>query len=291
MREGHDKLAVRLASILMHLNDGKRFSIDELATEFNVDARTIQRDLNERLSFMPIKKEDGKYFLEPFALGKLSFKDIENFAALSGIRDLYPRLDAHFISDLLSSKINNILIIRADGYEKIDYDDFERISAAILRNVIIYFDYKDKRREAHPYKLVNYRGIWYVLASESGKLKHFSFTKISNLMVSEQPFKPDEDIKHSIQHDKNIWFGDFKDIVIYLSKDAKEYFFRKPVFMDFKIIDEDSQGYTLSIRSSYEDEILNIVKQWIPYMRIIEPLELKERLKHVLQDYLGNYDT
>ena len=57
----YDKLAVRLAQILMRFNNGGRFSLEELASEFNVDIRTIQRDLNQRLSFMPIKKENGKY--------------------------------------------------------------------------------------------------------------------------------------------------------------------------------------------------------------------------------------
>ncbi|HEE0016404.1 TPA: HTH domain-containing protein, partial [Campylobacter jejuni] len=45
----HDKLAVRLAQILMRFNNGGRFSLEELASEFNVDIRTIQRDLNQRL--------------------------------------------------------------------------------------------------------------------------------------------------------------------------------------------------------------------------------------------------
>ncbi|EAJ5955086.1 transcriptional regulator, partial [Campylobacter jejuni] len=40
---------------------------------------------------MPIQKENGKYFLESFTLGKLSFKDIQNFAILSGIQELYPK--------------------------------------------------------------------------------------------------------------------------------------------------------------------------------------------------------
>nr|WP_232087675.1 hypothetical protein [Campylobacter cuniculorum] len=50
-------------------------------------------------------------FLEGFALGKLSFKDIQNFSNLSGVRELYSKLDSSFITDLLSTKINGILIV------------------------------------------------------------------------------------------------------------------------------------------------------------------------------------
>lgn len=76
----YDKLSIRLVQILSKFNNGESLSAQELAQEFNVDTRTIQRDLNERLTFMPIKKENGRYVLESFALGKLSFKDIQNFS-------------------------------------------------------------------------------------------------------------------------------------------------------------------------------------------------------------------
>ena len=71
----HDKIATGLAIILTKLNDGEKLNIDNLADEFNVPKRTIQRDLNERFSYLPIKKEDGLYFLEEYCLGKLNFED------------------------------------------------------------------------------------------------------------------------------------------------------------------------------------------------------------------------
>lgn len=43
----HDKTAFRLASILIKLNEGEHPSIEELAEEYNVHKRTIQRDINE----------------------------------------------------------------------------------------------------------------------------------------------------------------------------------------------------------------------------------------------------
>ena len=151
----HDKLATRLAHILMRFNDGGKISVEELASEFDVDTRTIYRDLHERLSFMPIKKEDGKYFLEPFALGKLSFKDIQNFAILSGIDTLYPKLDSNFIVDLLSEKVNRVLMVKNSGFEKVDYALFEKISVMILNKLMIHFAYDDKLRSVNPYKLIN----------------------------------------------------------------------------------------------------------------------------------------
>ncbi len=146
----YDKLGTRLVQILLKFNNGESVSVEELAQEFNVDTRTIQRDLNQRLSFMPIKRENGKYTLESFALGQLSFKDIQNFAAISGISDLYPRLDKNFISDILSQKINTILKIKNEGFQRVDYELFENLSVAILNHNVLNFDYKNKQRSVKP---------------------------------------------------------------------------------------------------------------------------------------------
>ncbi|EOG9651870.1 helix-turn-helix transcriptional regulator [Campylobacter upsaliensis] len=282
----YDKLGTRLVQILLKFNNGESVSVEELAQEFNVDTRTIQRDLNQRLSFMPIKRENGKYTLESFALGQLSFKDIQNFAAISGISDLYPRLDKNFISDILSQKINTILKIKNEGFQRVDYELFENLSVAILNHNVLNFDYKNKQRSVKPYKLVNYKGIWYLLADENSKLKHFNFSKILKLDVKNEKFIPNEAFKKQIQNDQNVWLGEGREVLLRLDKKAKEYFFRKEILTNYKIIDEDETSYTLSTQVSYEDEFLNFIKQWIPYVKIIAPLELKNKVKDILRKYL-----
>ncbi len=79
----HDKLSVRLSQILTKLNNGERFTLEDLTIEFNVGIRTIIRDIRERLNYLPLKKEGKYYFLEEYALGKLNFNDIKNFATIS----------------------------------------------------------------------------------------------------------------------------------------------------------------------------------------------------------------
>ena len=283
----HDKLAVRLAQILMRFNDGESLSLEELASEFNVDTRTIQRDINERLSFMPIKKENGKYFLESFVLGKLSFKDIQNFAMLSGIQELYPKLDKDFITDLLNSKVNSIFMVKNEGFEKVSYELFESISIAIVKHNVLSFVYKDKNREVNPYKLVNNKGIWYVLVDEGGKLKHFVLGKIKDFQSTKQTFIPQEEILKQIKEDTSVWLNATKEATIKLDKKGKDYFFRKKLFEYCEIVDEDEKYFILNVRFSYDDELLNVVKQWIPYIKIISPLELKEKLHILLQEYLN----
>lgn len=166
MATKHDTIATRLALILTKLNNGERFTIEELADEFNVNVRTIQRDLNERLSYIPIIKDQGYYFMDSYALGKLNFEDIKSFATLSGIKSLYPTLNDKFIVDILNNKINKAYLIKNQGFEESfsKYGEFELLSAAILNHHIVSFIYNDKNRVVNPYKLINNNGVWYLLS-------------------------------------------------------------------------------------------------------------------------------
>ncbi len=176
----HDKIATRLALILTKLNNGERFTVEELSDEFKVTIRTIQRDLNERLIYLPIIKEHNHYFMDAYALGKLNFEDIKNFATISGIKSLYPILNSGFISDILNAKINSAYLIKNQGFENISQhqQSFDNVSAAIIKLNPIEFFYKEKHRVVNPYKLVNNEGIWYLLAEENEQLKSFTFSKI-----------------------------------------------------------------------------------------------------------------
>jgi len=64
---------------LQKLNSGESLSLDDLPLEFNVSLRTIQRNINERFSYLPLVCENGYIRIEEYALGKLSFKDIKLF--------------------------------------------------------------------------------------------------------------------------------------------------------------------------------------------------------------------
>jgi len=146
MSKSHDTLAFRLSFILSKLNNGERFTALELANEFNVSSRTIQRDLNERLNFIPIKKNGDFYSMESYALGKLSFEDIKNFATLSGIKSLYPSLSKEFISDILNIKLNSAYLIKNQGFEDVNHkiEWFESLSTAIIKNSPVNFIYNKK---------------------------------------------------------------------------------------------------------------------------------------------------
>jgi predicted DNA-binding transcriptional regulator YafY len=288
--QNHDKIATRLTWIIQGFNDGRRFSAQELAEEFNVSLRTIQRDLHERLGFLPIVKEDGIYRLEPYALGKLTSQDIRNFAILSGIGALYPSLDISFVSDLLNERVNTIFGIKGWDHERWSphqTKDFEAAGAAILHHRQVTFTYHDKPRTANPYKLINKNGIWYLLADESGILKHFAFSKIQRFKVLDETFTPDPAKRQRADESGSGWVSDdpFTGEVA-VDRKVQEYFLRRDLLPDQQIVRQTDTALILSTRVAYDEEILGIARYWLPHIRILSPASLQTQLEERLRGYL-----
>ncbi len=286
----HDKIATRLAQILNKLNLGERLNIDELIEEFGVTKRTIQRDLNERLSYLPLKKENNLYYLEEYYLGKLNFTDIKHFATLSGIKELYPTLDENFLKNILDNTINQAYLIKGHNYEDLSdkSDSFKKIETAINQQNIVQFIYKDKDRIVQPYKLLNTKGIWYLIGLEEETVKTFSFTKISKLSITDETFKIDTKILETIKSEDNIWFGAKQiEVVLQIDKSVAGYFSRRAILPNQVIIKTlEDGGLLVSSKVSFDEEILKLVRYWIPNVKIVSPNFLQDTLEESLRNYL-----
>ena len=62
----------------------------DLATEYNVTVRTLQRDFNQRLSYLPIEHRNQQYWLDPGFLNHKSDGKLRKLAEQLGITDLFP---------------------------------------------------------------------------------------------------------------------------------------------------------------------------------------------------------
>ncbi|MCX6051128.1 MAG: WYL domain-containing protein [Campylobacterales bacterium] len=291
MQKSHDTIARRLALILTKFNEAQKFTASELAQEFGVSLRTIQRDLNSRLSYLPIKKESDYYSLETYALGKLTLEDIKSFATMSGIKELYPALTDSFIIDILNNKINATYLVKNHGFEALEHKtkEFELLSVAILHHQHVQFNYNEKARDTKPYKLVNNQGIWYLVADEKQELKTYSFSKISHLKIIDKNFKPNEEFINTIKKNEANWFSQtVLEITLEIDKSVAEYFLRRKILPNQTILEHNDKKLVLSTKVSYENEILSIVQYWLPHIKIISPTHLEEKLHDVLQKYIKN---
>lgn len=291
----HDSLGYRLAHILGKLNQGERLDPQLLADEFNVNLRTIQRDLNERFAFLPLQKTDGQYHLQLTFLGKLSLRDVGHFASLAGVRGLFPSLSDDFLRDIFDARLQSALLVKGHRYEDLGGKEhsFRQLEQAILaRNKITYSYQKPEGVKnytyAQPYKLVNHGGIWYLAAKDGARLKSFSFAKIDRLQVSDQTFTPDPDVERTLQADDDIWLNDKKiKVVLMISGSAAGYFTRRKLVSN-QVIEKELEdgGLIVSAEVAHINQILPTVRYWLPNVRIISPERYQVALEAELKAYL-----
>lgn len=295
LENSYEKGLERAIKILYKLLNNETFNIKDLVLEFNVSLRTIQRDMHRMQSLLPLHKKGGTYKLDlqdNYGKNESLYKNLRKFASISGITHLYPKLEDDFLNDLLNEKINHIFLVNELPFEKrqIGMKRFRDFSLSILSNKKIACDYNKKRRELEPYKLFCKDGVWYLLASEENKLKTFTLSKITNLVISDETFKVNTKLVDAIEKNKGNWFSNEEKIkvVLEIQNQAREYFLRKKVFFDLRELQKSENSFFVECSVTFEDELFNIIKQWIPYIKIIEPKGMQEKLNETLLEYVKN---
>jgi predicted DNA-binding transcriptional regulator YafY len=291
----HDTLVYRLVQMLIKLNAGEKLDPQSLADEFGVNLRTIQRDLNVRFAYLGLEKVNGRYQLDPVFLGKLSTRDIERFAALSGIRGLYPSLSDDFLRDIFDAQMQATVLVKGHNYEPMVGKEqlFRDLERAIVGRHRIAFSYVKPEGEKHygdvcPYRLINNKGIWYLAALDGEKLKSFSLTKLGPLRVSDCCFDWDTKLDAQLVAEDGVWLSKEKqEIVLKVGKEVAGYFKRRKLIAN-QVIEKELEdgGLILSAKVGHANQVLPIVRYWIPHVRIISPEPLQQEIEKGLAEYL-----
>lgn len=292
----HDTLVYRLSQVLTKLNQGESLDPQALADEFGVNLRTIQRDLNVRFACLPLIKTAGRYRLEAAHLGKLTIKDISQFASLSGVSGLFPQLSEQFLRGVFDSDRKDVWIVKGHHYEDLRGKDvlFSALEQAIVDRRYIQFNYNKApgqsklRQQVEPYKLINQKGIWYLAAWDDGKLKAFSVAKMEGLIAASTIFTPRSHIDEELEKSDGIWLGVQRQrVVLRVSGTVADYFKRRQLIPNQQIERELPGGDILvSTTVAQADEVLSIVRYWIPHVRVLEPVEFQKQLEAGLARYL-----
>lgn len=291
----HEKLARRLTAILRRLNEGCRLVPSDLAAELKVSLRTIQRDL-ARFEGLGLRRVEDGYELEPTRLGQLTFGDLEAFARRAGIAGLFPTLrdGLNWSRDGRASDG-----VRVQGHEYEDLrgrrSDFLALQRAVVERLRVGFCFEDVvPRKVYdgvePYGLINLKGIWYLAARHAGRTKTFSFSRIASLLVSGDYFVHDAAIAERIAAEPGAWFQDQgRRVIIEVAPPAASYFRRRRLIVHQEILADRKDGSLLvCAKVGHEQQILPIVRYWIPHVRIVEPVEMQAQLESQLLAYLGS---
>lgn len=289
----HERLAERLANILTKLNVGYQLGVAELAQEFNVSTRTIERDFDRLNSYLPLMQDEAtkKFSLDPVYLGRFKLQDIQNFAQLSGISELYPSLDMSFLRGLLDERASQIFSAKGYYFENAGQfaAHFQVLAEAIHKRKQIGFIYNSSARLVQPYRLIHYQGNWYLAASRDGELRAYRLSKIDKVIQHEtMQFEHEPEILIQLEADEGIWFGKHKqEVLVSVRSEVALYFKQRHLFPEQCIEQEDATG-SLLIRCQirHEMQLLPLVRFWIPYIKIIQPAHFQQKLEQDLQHYL-----
>jgi len=303
-RHDYDKAMFRLSTIIARLNLGERLHPQDLAEEFNVTVRTIQKDLNQRLALaFPIERtQEGAYvFMEGFRLKGSSDREHALTVALADcfMAQVHPKVHEAYRSALGLKDDDQGPFVLALGMESLDgnLDTFNLLRQSIDFRQSLIFTYTTKEghtREYHadPYRLANFQGFWYLVAFDRNddKLKTFYLRALSRIRVSPESYTIDDAIEQEIQETygclTSAWFkAECKSVTLQAFGEAKRYLSRNAP-ANCEVLEEDDN--TLQLRMIYhmDVEVLCLVKHWLPDIIIKDDERLQRSLHGQLAGYL-----
>lgn len=296
MSKTNTQLALRIADLLLRLNNGETLHLAKMAKEYGVSTRTIRRDIEERLLFLELQRDEknGGYTLPPAMLGRFDSNSIELYSRIAGIKGLFPTLDKQMLKAILHPSGQHNFLVHGHKYisDDIQNENFPRLQRAIDEHRVVSFRFQRKEEQrtytVEPYKLINYNGIWYLAARHEERIKNFTLSKIAALNCSFQLFTPDVALLQGIKQEESVWGSEEKfEVVLKVSADVAEYFQRRQL-LNHQIIEKQISDGSLIISTqiSHKTEIIPVVQYWIPHMKIIAPESLQKELEQGIKNWL-----
>ena len=301
--KSYDKTLTRLILTLTKLSNDERPTIKELANEFGIGVRTIQRDIYERLAYFPIEKdsEDKLKFIDGFTLDRSTLDNDEmmlvylSLSQIKGLNNSFETKIDTILSKLLLPNFTTPYYIKTTTFEKLEVDSkvVQNIKKAIEQNLISSIKIKNQEKIIYPYKIVSFSGIWYLLAKDEfdNKVKSFMLSDIKNIKLLNNQYSIDKPIDEILSNVHSAWFEDgssFK-VTILVNEVIAYYFKKKKILPTQENIKELKNGdLIVSFMVSHYEDIDNLIKAWLPHIEIIDPIDYKEQITNELQKYLDN---
>lgn len=289
------KLAERLSDILALLHQGGSIDKHDLARRFGVDVRTIERDFSERLRDIVKRSSTGHWQLAHHRRSTIPAQYLNGYAQLTGTEHLFPDPSLPYLLEQLETPVTQ----RATHVQSPPHENLDRqnITFALLQNAIeqryeCRFVYKEKSRLAQPYRLIHKNGVWYLAAEEGGRLKNFSVALIEALQVDESSRFTTNLAHHDYINGKDdVWFTtETTEVLLRVAPEVAHYFTRRPLLPRQQYRTDDDGSLLVTTHISHPQQLLPVVRHWLPYVRIIQPIELHQAVVESLRQALAMWE-
>lgn len=169
----YDRLSVRLSLIISRLLAGETLNMRKLATEFGVSERTLHRDFRERLIYLDLEYQNGCCRLLSGGRHEIQAGAAMQFARQSGTDALFPEMDHHLVSSLLSGRGTPPCLIWHQGapIPPSRPGIFTRLVRAVSeqRRVTLLAD-GCRCDSLAPYRLIFSSGEWFLAGEHLGRI-------------------------------------------------------------------------------------------------------------------------
>lgn len=289
-----EKLAQRLSHILALLHQGDTIDKHQLAEGFKVDVRTIERDLGQRLHGIAERNSDGRWQLTHTARSTIPAKHLHGYSRLAGIEHLFPDPSLRYLlAQLETPEPSRAMHVQPTPNEdlRLQGPRFALLQNAIEHQHECRFTYKAKLRSTQPYRLIHKNGVWYLAAEEGGRLKNFSVALIEALEVDETShFIPQPAHQAYINAKDDVWFTtETTEVLLRVAPAIAHYFTRRALLPQQQLRTDADGSLLVTTHINHLNQLLPVVRYWLPDVRIVQPVEWHEALLEGLQHALAQW--
>ena len=311
----------RVLELIKRFNNGEKISIDSLSTEnlwYGKCEKTIRRDLEVIKEYFPesfelVKGAENSCYR---AITKSAFDNFINAEFMSLMvqmfnlankSDLFDNFDlSEDDKKILESKIKDSK--KYYEFKNKPFENFKNDSVLLkeLENKIKHQKYinieyeingKINKFEVKPYKIIFINENFYLACGIEHEKLEFALYRLSKIKSIEDTSKTYhknieiEDFIKDIQTPFSFYRRDYKkhliNVVLEVDKSKAYYFENKKYLKSQEEKKQDDGSLLLTFKVTQEMEIEELVKRWIPFVKVIEPKSLKEKIDSDLKKYLS----
>lgn len=306
----------RLLALVVELRVRGTCRAEDLAEFFGTSKRTIYRDiqaLNEAGIPVVSLMGEGYQLGEGYFLPPLAFTEDEATLILLGLGAIESSFDDDYrrviedarrkilvvLSDTTRERTealrSSLLLTNIQRIPPIELDTMRRLRRAVMLNRTVQFRYfsrhpgdgKVSLRQADPYGLLCLDGSWYMVGychlRQAQRI--FRLSRMEEMRLTAQQFERPDD--YAITHEAN---RNDRPLVIKLlfSEDVQPWIMEDSFFYIHER-EPHPDGVLVTLRARHIDEVVQWVLGWGRNVRVLEPADLRQRLRDEAHAILQNH--
>lgn len=298
-----DKILTRLIGILKKLTNQEKPKIQDLAEQFEVTQRTIQRDLYQRLHYFPIEKNNNGelQFINGFSIEQSFLDDDEmlfTYLTLSKVKDENPhfREKIQKILKKLLKPQDKSLNLENSSFSQNDTQNIfiEIIQEGIIQNNILIIEFEENSMEVKPHRLIDNKTNPILLAHDisDNKIKIIQISTVKDIQKQKRKFRTKKSLEETLSNVHSAFFNDHnsKEFEVSVHKDMTEHFKNNKILPSQKVLSYNENGSMLmQFTVENETEAEHIIKDWMPYLRVTKPESYNQIFISKIQEYINIY--